>query len=162
MRPPELSSTHSMYCVAVATAFHVYVGAPFGMLPDGAISVAAPGGVPGSMKKTTTVDVPPPGAGDMTVTDDVPAVAMSGAGIVAVSCVSLTNVVALALPFHCTTEAATKFVPVAVSVKLAPPATVLLGGSVASGGAGLAAPLMAHVTELEVPPAGVGGKTATE
>ena len=43
-RPPELSSTHSRYCVAPTTAFHVKVGVAFVMLPDGATSVAAPGG----------------------------------------------------------------------------------------------------------------------
>src|SRR5258705_13971204 len=44
MRPPELSSTHSRYPVAAATAFHVKVGVAVAMLPDGASSVAGPGG----------------------------------------------------------------------------------------------------------------------
>src|SRR2546426_6548004 len=44
MRPPELSSTQSMYCVALATAFQLKVGVLLAMLPDGATSVAAPGG----------------------------------------------------------------------------------------------------------------------
>src|SRR2546425_96302 len=44
MRPPELSSTHSRYCVALATAFHVNVGVDVAMLPAGASRVAAPGG----------------------------------------------------------------------------------------------------------------------
>src|SRR6059036_495412 len=44
MRPPELSSTHSRYAVAAATAFHVKVGVAVVMLPDGATSVAGPGG----------------------------------------------------------------------------------------------------------------------
>src|SRR2546426_11961769 len=44
MRPPELSSTQSMYCVALATAFQLKVGVLLAMLPEGATSVAAPGG----------------------------------------------------------------------------------------------------------------------
>src|SRR5437867_3195363 len=41
MRPPELSSSHSRYCVALATAFHVNVGVDVVMLPAGASSVPA-------------------------------------------------------------------------------------------------------------------------
>ena len=48
-RPPELSSTHSRYAVAVATAFHVKVGVAVAMLPDGATSVATPGGSEGTV-----------------------------------------------------------------------------------------------------------------
>src|SRR2546426_6522248 len=44
MRPPELSSTQSMYCVALATAFQLKVGVLVARLPDGATSVAARGG----------------------------------------------------------------------------------------------------------------------
>src|SRR5437867_1165608 len=43
MRPPELSSTHSRYCVALATAFHMYVGVDVVILPAGASRVAGPG-----------------------------------------------------------------------------------------------------------------------
>ena len=43
-------------------------------------------------------DVPPPGAGFVTVTLKVPAAAMSAAAIAAVTCVALTNVVVLAAP----------------------------------------------------------------
>src|SRR3989454_332730 len=53
-RPPELSSSHSRYCVAPATAVQVYVGVVVAMLPAGASSVAAPGG--GVLE---TFDVPP-------------------------------------------------------------------------------------------------------
>jgi hypothetical protein len=45
----------------------------------------------------------------------------------AVSCVGLTYVVAGAEPPKLTIESATKLVPLIVSVKAAPPATVLLG-----------------------------------
>src|SRR2546422_617099 len=44
MRPPELSSTHSRYCVALATAFHVNVGVEVAMMPAGANSGRGPGG----------------------------------------------------------------------------------------------------------------------
>jgi hypothetical protein len=53
------------------------------------------------------LEVPPPGAGVLTVMLGVPAVAMSLARIVAVSCVAETNVVLRALPLICTTELAT-------------------------------------------------------
>jgi hypothetical protein len=49
-----------------------------------------------------------------TVIEAVPAEAISKAGMVAVSCVELTNVVARAEPFQSTTEPLTKFVPFTV------------------------------------------------
>ena len=71
-----------------------------------------------------------------TVTEAVPAAAMSVAGIWAVSWVALTTVVVRAAPFHCTSEPLTKLLPVTVSVKAAPPATALLGESVLNDGVG--------------------------
>src|SRR5207248_7057160 len=62
--------------------------------------------------KVCAFDVPPPGASVNTVTGAVPAVAMSGAEIVAVSCVADTYVVARTAPFQRTTEPGTKLVPV--------------------------------------------------
>src|SRR2546430_3172566 len=58
------------------------------------------------------LDVPPPGVGVNTVTEALPAVAMSAVVICAVSCVLLPNVVARWLPFHCTTDELMKLVPV--------------------------------------------------
>src|SRR5262245_55692012 len=81
------------------------------------------------MKKASPLEVPPVGAGFVTVTWAVPAVPMSAAGIVAVSRVLLTNVVVRGALFHCTTEPETKLLPLTVKVKAAPPATVLLGDS---------------------------------
>jgi hypothetical protein len=48
-------------------------------------------------------------------------------GMAAVNCVELTKVVATADPPKLTIDAATKFVPVIVSVKAAPPAVALFG-----------------------------------
>src|SRR6267142_5878670 len=62
------------------------------------------------------LDVPPPGAGLNTVTDAVPAVARSVAGMDAVSCDAETNIVVRLAPFHRTTDALMKFVPFTVSV----------------------------------------------
>src|SRR2546428_171890 len=68
MRPPELSSTHSRYCVALATAFHVNVGVDVAMLPDGASSVAAPGGgVPATVKDIPALHGPLPEALRVTI-----------------------------------------------------------------------------------------------
>src|SRR5712692_10030303 len=52
------------------------------------------------------------------------------------SSVLLTNVVVRFEPFRRTTDEATKFVPVTVSVNPAPPAVALLGDSVAGTGTG--------------------------
>src|SRR5439155_26693440 len=73
------------------------------------------------------LDVPPPGVGLKTVTGAVPAEAMSPARICAWSWVLLTKVVVRLLAFHRTTDEATKFVPVSVSVNVSLPTTALLG-----------------------------------
>jgi len=82
-------------------------------------------------------DVPPPGAGFVTVTVAVPAVAISVAVIAAVNCVALTNVVVLAAPLNFTTEVDSKPVPFTVRVKAAPPAVALVGEREVAVGAGL-------------------------
>ena len=66
-------------------------------------------------------------SGFCTVTEAVPAAAMSVAGICAVSWVALTKVVVRVAPFQRTTELLTKLLPFTVSVKAGPPATALLG-----------------------------------
>jgi hypothetical protein len=71
--------------------------------------------------------VPPSGAGLVTVTAGLPVEAMLEAGMAAVNCVELTKVVAGADPPKLTIEAATKFVPLIVSVNAAPPATAVFG-----------------------------------
>ena len=82
-------------------------------------------------------DVPPPGAGLVTVTGKLPTAAMSAGVTAAVSCVALTNVVALAAPLKFTTELETKPVPFTVNVKAAPPTVALVGESVVITGDGL-------------------------
>ena len=87
--------------------------------------------------KERFADVPPPGAGFVTVTVAVPAVAISAAMIDAVSCVALTNAVVLAVPLNFTTDVDTKPVPFTVRVKAAPPAVAPVGEREVSVGAGL-------------------------
>ena len=71
----------------------------------------------------------------------------------------LTNVVVRLPPFQRTTDELLKFVPVAVSVNAALPATTLVGEIELSVGAGL---LIVNVEAPEVPPPGVGLKTVIE
>jgi hypothetical protein len=89
--------------------------------------VATELGPPLVMVKVNVLELPPPGAGLVTVTPRIPVEAMLAAGMAAVNWVELTNVVAGADPPKLTIEAATKFVPLIVSVKAALPATVLFG-----------------------------------
>jgi hypothetical protein len=91
------------------------------------------------MVNVSALEVPPPGVGFITVTDAVPAVAMSAAVMAACKLVLETKVVVRALPFHCTTEEATKLVPVTLNENAAPPADTELGfnAPVASDGTGL-------------------------
>src|ERR1019366_899110 len=71
----------------------------------------------------------PPGLGLTTVTAAVDALAMSDAGTVAVSWVSLINVVANGEPFQFTVEAATNPAPFTVRVNPSPPGAVASGTS---------------------------------
>jgi hypothetical protein len=105
-------------------------------------------------------EVPPPGVGVTTVTVALPAVAMSVAGMAAVSVVAEPKVVGRTLPFHWTTELVMKFVPVTVSVKAGPPAVADEGLIPLVVGTGLAATIV-NVCPFEVPPPGVGLRTVT-
>jgi hypothetical protein len=109
--------------------------------------------------KVNPLDLPPPGVGFITLTDAVPAVAMSLAGTEAVNFVPLTYFVVSALLFHCTVEVETKFFPNTVRVNAAPPAVALEGESAVGPGFGL---LMVKVKPLDVPPPGVGFFTVTD
>ena len=77
--------------------------------------------------KNARLDVPPPGPGLTTVTEAVPAFAISEAGMVAVNCELLIKAVARALPFQVNAEPEIKPVPFTVSLNPAPP------GATASG-----------------------------
>src|SRR5437773_1445864 len=106
--------------------------------------------------KSTAPDVPPPGVGLKTVTENVPAACMSAALICAINCVALTNVVVRSLPLKRTSEALTKLVPLTVITSAPFPAMLFGGESVLIDGAAL---LTVKVTALELPPPGAGLKT---
>jgi hypothetical protein len=110
--------------------------------------------------KFTEFELPPPSAGFVTNTCALTAVATAAASTDAVRLVELTNVVVRAVPPNVINEAGTKFVPLTVSVKAAPPATALFGEIRAIVGTGLP-PLMVKFTEFEVPPPGAGLVTLT-
>jgi hypothetical protein len=103
-------------------------------------------------------DIPPPGVGLDTVITAVPAALTSAAVIAARKVILETKVVARAVPFHCTVEDDTKFVPVTVNVKPGSPANAEFGFSETAVGAGL---LTVKVNEPEVPPPGTGLDTLT-
>jgi hypothetical protein len=111
--------------------------------------------------KVDAPEVPPAGAGLKTVTERLPAVAISVARIAAVMEVALTNVVALATPLKLTTDEETKPVPVIVNVKAAPPAMAVVGAIEVIAGTGFGAALMLKFMAAEVPPPGVGFVTVT-
>src|ERR1700722_16831260 len=75
-----------------------------------------------SIVKGEAAEVPPPGAGFVTVTFILPTIATSVSGIAADSLVALMNVVVSGLPLKFTTDFVSKFVPLTVSAKAAPPA----------------------------------------
>src|SRR5436309_15285739 len=86
---------------------------------------------------------------------------MSAAVMSAWSCVALINVVVRSLPFQCTTDDATKFVPVTVNVNAALPATLSVGDRELTVGPGFGV-FMVKVCALDVPPPGVGLTTVTK
>jgi hypothetical protein len=79
---------------------------------------------PGLTVKLVELEASPP---EVTVTGIVPAVAIKLDGTAAVNCVLLTNVVARADPFHCTTAPDENPLPFTVSVSPGPPAVALFG-----------------------------------
>ncbi len=99
------------------------------------------------------LEVPPPGAGFVTVMLNVPAVARSVTGIAAVSCVALMKVVVRAEPLKFTAELETKFVPFTVSVKAASVTDLLVGEMLVVVGVTL---FTVNVCALDVPPPGTG------
>jgi len=114
------------------------------------------------MVKVRGFDVPPPGVGLVTVTEGVPVLATSLAGMAAVTCVALTKVVVRGLPLKFTSELLTKPVPVTVRVKAPELAATVEGCSLVIAGTGLFAAVMVKVRGFDVPPPGVGLVTVTE
>jgi len=87
--------------------------------------------------KATAEEVPPPGAGEVTVICTVPALARSADVSVAFSCVALTKDVWTAFPLPCTTEDATKPLPVTVTPAEVVPTITEAGEIEPMAGAGL-------------------------
>lgn len=90
-----------------------------------------------STLKLVGTELPPPGAGFVTVTGKVPPLTMSAGVMAAVTWLELIKVVVLAAPLKFTTDRPTKFVPFTVSVKPAPSTGTLLGERVVIVGTGL-------------------------
>ena len=86
------------------------------------------------MANAMLFELPPPGAGDVTVTCAVPATVTSDACNVACNCVALTNVVGRALPFHNTVDDEVNPEPFTVSVVTAVPMVADAGDSVVTAG----------------------------
>jgi len=108
--------------------------------------------------KFTAFETPPPGAGLVAVTGNVPAVATSAALIVPVIFVELLKVVVRAEPFQFTVAPFTKPVPLTVRLNEAAPSVLLLGEIVVTVGTAL---LIAKLTFPDVPPPGAGLLTET-
>src|SRR5271166_2542875 len=107
------------------------------------------------MVKVCAPEVPPPGPAVTTVTGSVPAVVRSAAGMMAVSWVALTKVVARAVPLKSAVELDTKLVPVSVMVVFGAPTVAEVGLMLVSVGTGLVV-VMVKVCAPEVPPPGPG------
>ena len=105
--------------------------------------------------KGDAAEVPPPGAGFVTVIFILPAIATSLAGIVADSLVALTNVVACGLPLKFTTDFASKFAPSTVSVKAVPPA-MCVASRLAIVGTGLLVEVTVNTLGPDWPTVGTG------
>jgi hypothetical protein len=90
----------------------------------------------GVIVKATAAELPPPGAGLLTVIDALPAACRSPVLTCAVSDVALLYVVGRAAPFHIAVDDEMKFVPVSVIVTAAEPADAEAGLIDVSVGAG--------------------------
>jgi len=93
----------------------------------------------GATVNVSAADVPPPGAGENTLTCAVEGDDTSAAAIAARSCVLLTNVVVRATPFQRTSEPFAKPLPFTMSVNALEPALIRAGLSDVTVGTGLTA-----------------------
>jgi hypothetical protein len=111
--------------------------------------------------KVTGGELPPAGAGLVTTTANVPALARSALLSVMDSWLALTNVAVCGDPLNVTVEEATKPLPVIVRVSAPLPAEAEDGDRLATVGAGLLAACTVKLTGAEVPPPGAGFETVT-
>src|ERR1700738_4482425 len=81
-----------------------------------------------------TFEVPPPGAGEVTVTVPSPTAATSASGTAAVNSRAFTNVVTSAAPFQCTVELDTNPAPRTVILTPVLPGVMLTGGTISTKG----------------------------
>ena len=95
-----------------------------------------------------------------TVTDDIPAAAISLEEMVTTSIVLFTNSVIRLVPFHLTTELSKKFDPNTISVRSDPPAVVELGLRLEIIGGTLEL-LTVNSWPFDSPPPGAGLNTVT-
>jgi hypothetical protein len=139
---PETKLVPLTVSVNVASPTFLLAGEMFVVVGSGLFTV-----------KTCEFEVPPPGAGLVTVMLNVPAVVRSLAGIAAITFILLTNVVVRGEPAKLTTEFDTKFVPFTVRVNATPPRVALAGEMLVVVG-----PLLftVRVWALDVPPPGAG------
>jgi hypothetical protein len=139
-RPPPFHCTTELPTKSEPNTVKVNAGSPGVALVGERENIVGTGLVPLVIVKFTAFDVPPPGAGLITVTATMPTEAIAAAGMAAVNWMELANVVARAVPPKLTTEPETKFPPLTISVKAAPPAAALVGEIVVIVGTGLPPP----------------------
>ena len=108
--------------------------------------------------KLTAFDVPPPGAGFVTETGNVPAVATSALVRETVSWVLLTKVGVRLEPLKLTVEVFTKPVPLMVRVCAPEPTATEVGEREVIAGTGF---VTVKFTAFDVPPSGAGFVTET-
>jgi hypothetical protein len=110
------------------------------------------------MVKLVVAEVPPPGAGVITLIATMRGVVKSAAEMPARSCVALTNVVGRSVPSQRTLEVGTKLLPVTVSVSPPVPAAAVVGDRLLATGVGA---LMEKLKLPAEPPPGAGVTTLT-
>jgi hypothetical protein len=110
VRVEELNVATELGTNPVPVSVRVKAGPP-AVSSDGESDFKTGTGFSFTIAKVSAVDEPPPGRGLKTVTDALPAEAMSAPSIRATRCVLPWNVVVRGLPFQHTTEPCTKFAP---------------------------------------------------
>jgi len=108
--------------------------------------------------KFVAADEPPPGAGFVTITGNVPPVAWSPKLNWIVNCPAFTNVAACPTALYVTVDVKTKFVPLILSVCAAAPAFAEFGERLVIVGAGL---FTVKFVAVDEPPPGAGFVTIT-